>query len=146
MTCEPKPLLELSARCGFFDLSVSWLKQLADLRDIDYENSSLGGLLEALCRYFIPDLTDAQLLDILEMRLASYEATDVAEDLISCEWVCDSLDKATSDEILTAIKDCRATHTMRADFATEVNQLKVRGCRCPSCFVLPCTPGGTERL
>eukprot|EP00959_Pyramimonas_sp_CCMP1952_P079360 1658596-Pyramimonas_sp.AAC.1 len=100
----PAPLLACAAREAFFDLPVSYLKELADMIECDYTDISLSSLLTALAKKLIPGISNAELVNILVRRECSFEVDESLGEVIGLEWVVDTLDKSTSEELHKAIK------------------------------------------
>ena len=145
---EPAGLLQCAAREAFFNLPTSYMKEIADLLEIDLLGTSMIQVLESLIRHVLPEASDEDILHILAKRGLWWEG-DLAscEDLVGLEWVTDSFDKSFADQVNAEIKETKASMELRGEFISDLRKMKVRagtggGQPTHFCQARRCDPGG----
>jgi len=88
-------LLEFAARNCFWDIPVAGLKQLASIVGIACEGSTLLPLLRGMVTQLLPDLSEEEVLEILELRLKLNQPEE-ASDFLKTDAVRECL--AASDQ------------------------------------------------
>ena len=120
-----KDLLEVVATQGFFDLPLSYLRDLCQKLDVDIKGTSLVKVLESLVFHLVPGCTNEIFLRILDRRgLFHEQGLTYYEDMVSLDFVVDSFDKAFADQVVEAIKESKESKQTHDEFVEEVQKLK----------------------
>ena len=126
MTEKAKPLMTCAAEQGFFDLGVSYLKDVCGAMEWEYSTTTLAGLLKAMTEAIWPGCGLDQVEKVLAARMAHLDDVDGLDDLLGVEWITDMFDKSTAEEVLDEVKHAKSHQVMRKEFLSEFDGVKDR--------------------
>ncbi len=141
-------LLQTAASQGFWDLPVSYLRDLSEKLELEVKGTSLIKVLETLSFHLIPGLTNEMFLRILDLR-----GLHVEQDLAHCDYlVCsgyaaDCFDRAFAEQVAGEMREAKQTKEFHDEFIQELMKLKVIGALvscvgglCVRSLGFPCCP------
>ena len=116
-TSVARPLLQVNARHGFYNLPVAFLAKLAAYLDVATLGKDLFSLLSALLVAIIPavELTDELFISILDLRSAAFEFDEDLKAITSVEYILDCFDKMERVTLEQEIKNAKASKSDRED-------------------------------
>jgi hypothetical protein len=113
-----RPLLETACRAGFWELPVSYLREL--IAELGFEPAPTKDLVETIAYMallIIPGLTEAELLDILRKRTLYFESD--ADDLgkvLELEFVMDIFQGQERKQLEDEIKEAKSTKRKQQEY------------------------------
>eukprot|EP00959_Pyramimonas_sp_CCMP1952_P140913 2949459-Pyramimonas_sp.AAC.1 len=140
-TSAIKGLWQVAAENGFWDLPLCYLRELCDLRGIEYSSCSLIPVLEALAKNAFPAITSEELVAVMDKRNLHYEDDlQGCEDLCNLDWVVDAFDRESAETMNEEMKSAKATSQSRWDFCADLVKYKAaqswkRGSVARSCLL-----------
>jgi hypothetical protein len=127
-TGPPCSLLALAAKEGFWSLPATYLREVSDRLGVDYADTSLVSLLEALIRFAIPAATDSEVVKYMQKRgyWCEGEISHV-EDLVGFDWMLEMFDAHFADTLREEIKTARGAKAAYEDYIEDVMKYKAFG-------------------
>ncbi len=128
-------LLELAAKEAFYDLPLSFLKEVGAWRGADFDNTTMLGVLEKLICRILVGITEDALIKILELRGMQYEEDEHISDLIHLEYITDLFDKSFQDDLETEIKSAKEARVNWSDYTAALQKFKACCCNLICVFI-----------
>ncbi len=134
-TGPARTLWQVAASQAFWNLPLTYLRELAHRRDVELKDTTLLTTLEALYRNAWPDCTHEDVIKMLDVRCLSFESDlTVCDDLVAMEDVCENFDRSFGEQLMNEINDMKATKANYEDFTSELVKFKDTT---PQCSQLP---------
>ncbi len=132
----PRPLWQLAAHFGFWNLPLNFLRQLCARRGIELAGTTLLTTLESMYVAAHAGCTSEDIIHMLDRRGISFEHSMChVGDLLAMEELCDQFDKGFSEQPIAECKEARIINTNFKDFTTELMKYKAF----PACWLpSPC--------
>ncbi len=120
-------LWQVAASQAFWNLPLTFLREMAMRRDIELRDTTLLSTLECLYRSAFPACSDEDVIKMLDLRSLAFEDDlSCCGDLVAMEDVCDSFDRSFGEQLLAEIRDAKAVESNCKDFAEESVKFKAQ--------------------
>ncbi len=120
-------LWQVAAAAAFYDLPLTFLRELCARRDIEVDDVTLLTTLEAMYRNAYPDASTEDVIAMLDRRSVTFQSSMThVNDLCAMEEVTDVFDKGFSEQLIAEIKEARVVESNLADYTSELVKYKAQ--------------------
>lgn len=128
-TSASAPLLQVAARCCFWELPKTWLEKVAKAEHYDIEGKTdTFGVLWALVKGIL-EVSDEEAINIMAVRLGS-NARDKSSGglsaLLDCEEIHWCLDKNDQEDLKQDIEDSKSKQIAKQTYADRYHEMRLQ--------------------